>query len=51
MAKQRDPIREQDVTGLKYFRRLLPLFERLHEAVAGVTRQGIASCTWISIAH
>lgn len=31
MAKQRNKIREQDVTGLKYFRQLLPLFERLHE--------------------
>ena len=31
MAKQREQIREKDVTGLKYFRRLLPLFERLHE--------------------
>ena len=31
MAKRRDQIRAQDVTGLKYFRRLLPLFERLHD--------------------
>ena len=27
-----DPIREEDVQGLKYFRQLWPLFERLHEA-------------------
>ena len=27
----REPIREEDVEGLKYFRKLLPLFERLHE--------------------
>lgn len=31
MAEKRKKIREQDVTGLKYFRRLLPLFERLHK--------------------
>lgn len=30
MAKRREQIREKDVVGLKYFRRLLPLFERLH---------------------
>jgi hypothetical protein len=35
MAKQRDQIRAEDVTGLKYFRRLLPLFERLHEVGCG----------------
>jgi hypothetical protein len=27
----REPIREEDVEGLKYFRKLWPLFERLHE--------------------
>lgn len=31
MAEQRKRVTERDVTGLKYFRRLLPLFERLHE--------------------
>ena len=31
MAKKREQIRAEDVTGLKYFRRLLPLFERLHD--------------------
>jgi len=31
MAAQRKPITERDVTGLKYFRQLLPLFERLHD--------------------
>jgi hypothetical protein len=35
MAKKRDQIRAEDVTGLKYFRRLLPLFERLHEVGCG----------------
>ncbi|MEX2167675.1 MAG: IS4 family transposase [Pirellulales bacterium] len=35
MAKKRERIREQDVVGLKYFRRLLPLFERLHEVGCG----------------
>lgn len=40
MAKQRNQIREQDVTGLKYFRRLLPLFERLHEVGCGRDKAG-----------
>jgi hypothetical protein len=31
MRQKRKDVREQDVTGLKYFRRLLPLFERLRE--------------------
>ena len=31
MSKEGERIREVDVTGLKYFRQLLPLFERLHE--------------------
>jgi len=31
MAEKRKRITERDVTGLKYFRRLLPLFERLHK--------------------
>lgn len=30
-AKKRKDIREKDVTGLKYFDKLLPLFEPLHE--------------------
>ncbi len=40
MAKKRDQIRAQDVTGLKYFRRLLPLFERLHEVGCGRDKAG-----------
>jgi len=31
MSAKREKITERDVQGLKYFRRLLPLFERLHE--------------------
>jgi hypothetical protein len=30
-GKKRDKMRERDITGLKYFQRLLPLFDRLHE--------------------
>ncbi len=30
-GKRRDDVREQDVTGLKYFDKLLPLLARLHE--------------------
>ncbi len=33
-------IRERDVQGLKYFRRLLPLFERLHEVGCGRDKAG-----------
>ena len=29
--KKREDVREQDITGLKYFDKLLPLFERLHD--------------------
>lgn len=31
MAKRRDDVRDEDIRGLKYFRRLLPLLERLRE--------------------
>ena len=31
MAEPRKQVTERDLTGLKYFRRLLPLFERLHD--------------------
>ena len=30
-GRKREKVRERDITGLKYFRQLLPLFERLHE--------------------
>jgi hypothetical protein len=30
-GKQRDKVQERDITGLKYFQQLLPLFDRLHE--------------------
>jgi Transposase DDE domain len=38
--KERDPIREEDVQGLKYFRKLWPLFERLHEVGCGRDKAG-----------
>jgi hypothetical protein len=31
MTEKRKRVTDEDITGLKYFRRLLPLFERLHE--------------------
>lgn len=31
MVEKQQPVTERDVTGLKYVRRLLPLFERLHD--------------------
>jgi hypothetical protein len=31
MSDAREPIDERDIQGLKYFRRLMPIFERLHE--------------------
>lgn len=30
LRQEREPLREEDVQGLKYFRKLWPLFERLH---------------------
>ena len=30
-GKQRDEVQERDITGLKYFQQMLPLFERLHD--------------------
>ena len=30
-GKEREKIRDEDITGLKYFDKLLPLFDRLHE--------------------
>ena len=30
-GKKQDKIRESDITGLKYFQDLLPLFDRLHD--------------------
>jgi hypothetical protein len=31
LGDDREPLREEDIQGLKYFRKLWPLFERLHE--------------------
>lgn len=38
--EKREPIREEDVQGLKYFRKLWPLFERLHEVGCGRDKAG-----------
>src|SRR3972149_579781 len=37
---KREPIREEDVQGLKYFRQLWPLFERLHDVGCGRDKAG-----------
>jgi hypothetical protein len=39
-GKKRKSVREQDVTGLKYFNRLVPLLERLHEVGCQRDRAG-----------
>lgn len=39
-SDKREPIREEDVQGLKYFRKLRPLFERLHEVGCGRDKAG-----------
>jgi len=39
-GKRRDDVREQDVTGLKYFDKLLPLLARLHEVGCGRDKAG-----------
>ena len=36
----RESLREEDVQGLKYFRKLWPLFERLHEVGCGRDKAG-----------
>lgn len=40
MARQATKIRERDVRGLKYFRKLRPLFDRLHKDGCGRDRAG-----------
>lgn len=40
MSRKRKEVSEEEVTGLKYFRRLVPLFERLHEVGCGRDRAG-----------
>jgi hypothetical protein len=37
---EREPIREEDIQGLKYFRKLWPLFERLREVGCGRDKAG-----------
>ena len=39
-GKRRKKVRERDVTGLKYFHKLLPLLERLHEVGCQRDRAG-----------
>ena len=39
-GKKREKIRQQDITGLKFFDTLLPLFERLHEVGCQRDRAG-----------
>jgi hypothetical protein len=38
--QKREQIRERDITGLKYFRKLWPLFARLHEVGCGRDKAG-----------
>jgi len=38
--QQRDPLCEQDITGLKYFDRLAPLLERLHDDACARDKAG-----------
>lgn len=40
MSRKRKDVTEREITGLKYFRRLVPLFERLHEVGCGRDRAG-----------
>ena len=39
-SDKREPIREEGVQGLKYFRKLWPLFERLHDVGCGRDKAG-----------
>jgi Transposase DDE domain len=45
MTKRREDVREEDVTGLKYFRRLLPLLERLRDAGCARDKAGNRTLT------
>lgn len=40
LCASREPLREEDIQGLKYFRKLWPLFERLHEVGCGRDKAG-----------
>jgi hypothetical protein len=39
-GKRREEVRERDITGLKYFDRLAPLLERLHDEACGRDKAG-----------
>jgi hypothetical protein len=45
MTKRREDVRAEDVTGLKYFRRLLPLLERLRDAGCARDKAGNRTLT------
>ena len=45
MTKRREDVRDEDITGLKYFRRLLPLFKRLREVGCERDRAGNRTLT------
>ena len=40
LRDERDTIREEDIQGLKYFRKLWPLFERLRDVGCGRDKAG-----------
>jgi len=45
MTKRREEVRAEDITGLQYFRRLLPLLERLREAGCARDKAGNRTLT------
>ena len=45
MRKRRKEVKEEEVGGLKYFRRLLPLFERLREVGCQRDKAGTRTLT------
>ena len=49
-AAKRNKITARDITGLKYFDRLAPLLERLHDVGYERDRAGIVNCTSTGIA-
>ena len=49
-GKRREDVREEDVTGLKYFDKLAPLLRDCTTWAASATRPATASCTSINTA-
>ena len=51
-GKKQEKVRERDITGLKYFQDLLPLFDRLHDVGCDRDKAGkLVEFKVVSVAH